>query len=141
MSAEHNAQAVGEIYEAFGKGDIAAILERLSHDVAWEQWLDNHAQKAGTPQLLERHGHDGVVEFFDVVGPWEIHDFQVLDLIAGDRQVAAEIEIDATLPGGGRLHDEELHLWTFGDDGLVVRMRHYTDTAKHMAAARVGAGD
>ena len=134
MSAERNAKAVGEIYEAFGKGDVPAILEKLSHEVSWEQWRDNHAQRDGVPHLLERHGHDGVVEFFGIVDQMDIHDFKVLDVIAGDRQVAAEIEIDATLPGGGRVHDEELHLWTFGDDGLVTRMRHYVDTAKHAAA-------
>jgi hypothetical protein len=30
-------------------------------------------------------------------------------------------------------------LWTFGDDGLITRMRHYVDTAKHMAADRAAA--
>jgi hypothetical protein len=38
----------------------------------------------------------------------------------------------------GRFRDEELHLWTLDDDGQVVRMRHYVDTAKHIAA---GAGE
>jgi ketosteroid isomerase-like protein len=33
------------------------------------------------------------------------------------------------------VRDEEIHLWTFNDAGQVVRLRHYTDTAKHMAAA------
>jgi hypothetical protein len=33
------------------------------------------------------------------------------------------------------LFDEELHLWTFDEDGRVVRLRHYRDTAKHIAAA------
>ena len=70
----------------------------------------------------------------------EVHDFRVLDVIAGERQVAVEVLIDATLPGGGRVRDEELHLWSFGDDGLVTRMRHYVDTAKHVAAERAAAG-
>ncbi len=137
MRAASNGQVVQEIYEAFGKGDVPAILEKLSEDVAWEQWRENHAQTAGTNHLAERRGRDGAAQFFAIVGQMEIHDFKVLDLIAGDRQVAVEVEIDASLPGGGRFHDEELHLWTFGDDGLVTRMRHYTDTAKHMAAAGV----
>jgi len=25
-------------------------------------------------------------------------------------------------------------MWTLGDDGRVTRMRHYVDTAKHIAA-------
>jgi ketosteroid isomerase-like protein len=38
-------------------------------------------------------------------------------------------------PAGGRFRDEELHLWTLGADGRIVRLRHYVDTAKHIAAA------
>jgi uncharacterized protein len=36
--------------------------------------------------------------------------------------------------GGGHYRDEEIHLWTFDDAGKVVRLRHYVDTAKHIAA-------
>jgi hypothetical protein len=53
----------------------------------------------------------------------------VLDLLASDRQVGAEVRIVTD-----SYTDEELHLWTFGDDGLVTRLRHYVDTAKHIAA-------
>ena len=56
--------------------------------------------------------------------------------MANDRQVAAEFVINATPPGAQRYRDEEVHLWTFGDDGKVTRLRHYTDTAKHIAAAK-----
>jgi ketosteroid isomerase-like protein len=28
-----------------------------------------------------------------------------------------------------------MHLWTFNDAGKVTRLRHYTDTAKHLKAA------
>jgi hypothetical protein len=50
--------------------------------------------------------------------------------------VIAEVVIAATLPNGGRFRDEELHLWGFGSDGKINRMRHYVDTAKHIAAER-----
>jgi ketosteroid isomerase-like protein len=44
--------------------------------------------------------------------------------------------LEANLPawGGGHYRDEEMHLWTFDDEGKVTRLRHYTDTAKHIAA-------
>jgi hypothetical protein len=29
-----------------------------------------------------------------------------------------------------------MHLFTFNAEGKVTRLRHYTDTAKHIAAAR-----
>jgi ketosteroid isomerase-like protein len=134
MSATALQSTVSEIYDAFGRGDVPAILDRLSDDVAWESW--EHPKRAeGVPWLVERRGHNGAAEFFGALGGMDIHDFAVLDVIAGDRQVAAEVFLDATVRSTGqRFQDEELHLWTFGDDGRVTRFRHYVDTAKHLAA-------
>lgn len=129
-------ETVQAIYEAFGRGDVPAILEHLAEDVRWEEWADNRAQAAGVPWLLPRHGKSGAIEFFGVVGQFQFHEFQVLSLMEGGNQVAAELAIDATIPASGtRLRDEEIHLWTFDDAGQVVRFRHYIDTAKHIAAA------
>ena len=36
-----NVADVSAIYEAFGKGDIASILNSLSDEVRWEEWTDN----------------------------------------------------------------------------------------------------
>ncbi len=57
-------------------------------------------------------------------------------MMEGPNQVAVEFVIEATLPNGGHYRDEEIHLWTFDDAGKVTRLRHYTDTAKHIAAAK-----
>jgi uncharacterized protein len=119
-----------EIYEAFGRGDIPAILDRLADDVRWEPWADNTAQTAGVPWLMPRTGKAGVLEFFQIVGTLKVLDFRVLSLMAGENQVAAEIEIVTD-----RFSDQECHLWRFNDAGKVERMRHYVDTAKHAAAA------
>jgi hypothetical protein len=35
MSAENNIATVHGIYEAFGKGDVPAILDQLTDDVDW----------------------------------------------------------------------------------------------------------
>lgn len=138
-SVDRNIAAVAAIYEAFGRGDIPAILEPLAEDIRWEEWADNSAQRAGVPWFQPRHGKDGVMAFFGVVGRLRISHFRVLSLLGGGNQVAVEVEIEAEYPEtGGRYRDEELHLWTFDDAGRVVRMRHYTDTAKHIAAARAG---
>lgn len=128
--------SVRKIYEAFGRGDVPFIVDMMSDDVEWEAWSDNSAQAAGVPWLRPRRGKGGVAEFFQLVGQFQIHEFQVLSIMANDRQVAAEFVIDATPPGARRYRDEELHLWTFGDDGRVTRLRHYVDTAKHIAAAQ-----
>lgn len=134
-----NLETVKEIYAAFGRGDIAAILDRCADDVAWEAWADNSAAKAGVPWLLPRHGKTGAAEFFGLIGPMlVVKAFRVLSLMDGGDQVAAEFEIECDVPStGGHYRDEEIHLWMFDAAGKVVRLRHYTDTAKHMRAAGI----
>jgi ketosteroid isomerase-like protein len=131
-----NAATVAAIYDAFGHGDVPAILERLADDVEWDRWPDNFAQRAGVTHLLGRRGRNDVAGFFGVIGAWTVLDFAVLDVIGTGRQVAAEVRASFALPDGARFADEELHLWTFGEDGCVVRFRHYCDTAKHIAVSQ-----
>jgi uncharacterized protein len=138
--AVSNLETVQEIYAAFGRGDIEAIVEKVADDVRWESWeAGNTAQDAGVPDLLPRSGKGGVLEFFGVVGGMQIDDFRVLDFLASERQVVVEVDI-TLVDGDTRMRDEELHLWTFDDEGKVVRLRHYVDTAKHMAFAGVAVG-
>ena len=55
----------------------------------------------------------------------------------GGNQIAATIKIDFTVKETGeRVRDEEIHLWTFDEAGKITGMRHYTDTAKHIKAAK-----
>ena len=129
------ADTVSRIYQAFGDGDVATILGYLDDNVTWDaDWADNSAQRAGVANLTPRRGRDGVAEFFALVGKTTIHEFVVHDLMSSDRQVVVQVTIDTTVLSGGRLRDEELHLWTFGPDGRVVALRHYVDTAKHIRA-------
>lgn len=123
------------IYEAFGRGDIAAVIDFLDEDVAWEAWDDNRAQLAQVPWMAPRRGKSGAAEFFTVAGQMQMHEFRVLSMMSGGNQVAVEVLLDATMPSGRRVRDEEMHLWTLNAAGKVVRMRHYLDTAKHIAAA------
>jgi ketosteroid isomerase-like protein len=60
-------------------------------------------------------------------------------MMEGGGSVAVEFVIEANLPtfGGGHYRDEEMHLWTFNEEGRVSRLRHYTDTAKHIAAYKL----
>jgi ketosteroid isomerase-like protein len=129
-----NLATISDIYAAFGRGDVPAILDRIAPDCRWEAWADNRAQRAGVPTLQPRVGPAGVAEFFVAVAQLQMHDFQLLDALASERQVVAEVEIEYTTPTGKRLRDQELHLWTLDDQQRVIRMRHYVDTAKHIAA-------
>jgi uncharacterized protein len=133
-----NAKTVQAIYEAFGRGDVPAILDRMSEAVEWEQWANpNGGQDAGVPWLVRRSGKEGVAEFFEALAEnLEVHSFQPTNILEGGGQVAATISIDGTATKTGeRFQDEEIHLWTFDESGKVTGMRHYSDTAKHIKAA------
>jgi ketosteroid isomerase-like protein len=121
----------------FGRGDVSAILSHLSEDITWdvteEPWTP-HA--AGVPWLLPRRGREEVMEFFGIVGAWSYERFEVLDMLASETQVAAEIRLTAELPNGKRIDEEVIHLWTFGPDGKVIKLRRMLDTAANIEAAR-----
>jgi ketosteroid isomerase-like protein len=134
MEGMSNLATAQTIYEAFGRGDVPAILDLCSDDVTWEQWEDNRAQKAGIPILQARTGKSGVAEFFAGVATLTMQGFEVVNMMEGANQVAVTFVIEYITPPGGHLRDEEIHLWTFNDAGQVCALRHYIDTAKHIEA-------
>jgi ketosteroid isomerase-like protein len=133
----NNVATVHRIYDAFGKGDIPTIIDCISENVQWEKWADNSAQKAGVPWMQPQKGKEGVVDFFTIAGQLEVKDFQVLSIMANERQVAAECIFEALVPSTGKSYrDEEIHLWTFDEAGKIIGLRHYVDTAKLIVVAK-----
>jgi ketosteroid isomerase-like protein len=130
-------QSVTAMYDAFGRGDVDGILSHLSEGITWdvtdEPWTP-HA--AGVPWLAPRRGRGEVSEFFAIVSAWTYERFEVLDMLVSDTQVAVQIRMTAELPNGSLIDEEVMHLWTFGPDGKVVRLRRFLDTAANIGAAR-----
>lgn len=128
-----NLQSVQGIYEDFGNGNIPGILDRLAADIEWERNGVDH----GVPWLTPGRGKAHVGEFFASLAAVEITKFAPLNLLEGANQVIAVIDIELTVKATGKvIKDEELHLWTFGEDGKVTAFRHVVDTAQHVAAVR-----
>jgi hypothetical protein len=131
------AATVSAIYEAFGRGDVPAILELCDEDVVFDDdTRPSAAQQAGYPLLVAHRGKQGVARFFAELSEYQFSEFQVTDLLTGDRCVAARILLEVTAPSGGTIRDDAMHLWRFADSGLISGMRHYADTAQHLAAWR-----
>lgn len=131
-----NVDTVREIYAAFGRADIPAILDCLADDISWEHWDTEHsAQEAGVPYLRRRNGPGEVAAFFESLEALEFHAFEPVAFLEGNGQVVAVIKVDLTArETGRRFQDVEIHLWTFGPDGKVTGLRHFLDTAKHIDA-------
>lgn len=121
----NHVEALQRIYEAFGRGDVPGILERLAEDVEWDAATQDH----GIPILTERHGRAGVLKFFEALSDYDITHFEVTGMLSGGNQVVATCQVAHTHKSSGRkFNDVELHLWTFDDKGQVIRFRHFADT-------------
>jgi ketosteroid isomerase-like protein len=60
MSAEQNIETAKQMYEAFGRGDVQAILDRVTGDVDWS----TDAAIASAPWYGPKNGKDELVSFF-----------------------------------------------------------------------------
>src|ERR1700723_1126988 len=60
MPAEQNIDTVRQMYEAFGSGDVQAILDRVTDDVDWS----TDAAIASAPWYGPKNGKDELVSFF-----------------------------------------------------------------------------
>jgi ketosteroid isomerase-like protein len=134
--AMSNIDTVKGIYEAFGRGDVPAILEQMSPDVDWD-----YPQTADVPWLKPRRGREGVGAFFRAAGEaLEFRAFVPKEIFASPdgKIVVALVDVEAIVKATGRAfrEEDEIHLWRFGSDGRVARFRHGVDTAKHLAALR-----
>src|SRR5258708_8265448 len=111
------ASTVQEIYSAFGRGDVPAILARLADDVVWETEGPAIISFTGT-----RHGIAETKGFFDAIG--KDHSNPVLtmtDFVASGDTVAAIGRYEATMKATGkRVSSPVAHYWKF-HDGKVAR--------------------
>ena len=133
-----NTKTVGEIYQAFGRGDIESILEHLAEDVVWDHFEHgNSGQDAGLPYLEERSGKGEVGGFFAALNETlEFEDFSPVDLLRSDDRVIGVIdETVVNRRTGKRFTDRAVHIWSFDAEGRVTGFEHVIDTAKHIEAA------
>jgi ketosteroid isomerase-like protein len=108
MNQQENLGLVKEIYDAVGRGDVTAILDRVRDDVDWSA----EAASDAAPWYGLRTGKAGVASFF--------------------RDLAESIEITEFAPHSFAAGDDDVHLlvrWTFRSvtTGLQasMTMHHY----------------
>lgn len=129
-----NANVVPEIYEAFGRGDIPAILAKLDEKAEWEYGFAPNE----VPWLTPRRGRAEAGKFFESLAAVEFHNFVPKVILAGENIVVAVADISFTVKKTGKKFSEEdeTHVWRFNDANKVVRFRHCTDTHQHVQAFR-----
>ena len=125
---------VKQIYAAFGRGDVAAIIEQLDDDVEW----DVEVPTPGVPWLQPRRGKSNVPPFFESLAPLTFRTFNPHTFFEDGNRVMAliHLEIDHKTTGRHYSVPYEGHLWVFNAAGKVVKYQHITDTALHQRAAK-----
>jgi ketosteroid isomerase-like protein len=126
MSQQDNIRIVQEIYEAVGRGDVAAILERVAEDADWA------AEAAGdaAPWYGRRTGKEGVAGFFaDINASVEISEFTPHSYASGDDDVQLLVDWTFRPLANGRQTSMTMHHYWQLLDGKVVRFRGSEDSA------------
>lgn len=128
----NNAETVQQMYDAFLRGDVQAILDRVSDDVEWEYG----AAPSDIPWLQTRRGRAGVGEFFSSLQGVEFHRFEPTTIFEKDKLVVALFNVEFTVLSTGKriVEEDEVHIWHFDEQGRVVRFRHRLDTMLHKEA-------
>jgi ketosteroid isomerase-like protein len=122
------------MYAAFGKGDVPAILERLSETVEWEYG----AGDTEVPWLKLRRGRAGAAEFFSSLAGLEITKFAPKTFLEAPGVVVVLLDLEGVVKATGKriVEEDEVHIWHFDAAGKVARFRHRADTQQHLAAVR-----
>jgi ketosteroid isomerase-like protein len=126
-----NIDTVKQMYEAFGRGDIPAILDKLDENVEW----DTDYTSPAAPWLEPRRGKENIPGFFEAVATIGITKFEPHTFGADGNKVVAVIDIEADRQGKHYVIPNEGHLWVFNDQGKVTKYQHMTDTALHWRIA------
>ena len=114
-----NTKVVQQAYEAFGRGDIPALLQLLDGDVQWT-----------SPKSLPHGGHfsgpSGVGKFFEGLGVnWSnlVVDVEAVGDLGRDTVVGI-VRADGTRVAGGKDGYGAVHVFTV-DRGKITRFREY----------------
>ena len=129
-----NLQTTQEIYEAFGRGDVASILSKLSETVDWEYG----ASSSEVPWLQRGQGANGAAAFFSSLAAIQIQKFMPKTFLDGENVVVVLVDIEFTVTATGKrvVEEDEVHIWRFDGEGKVARFRHRIDTQQHALECR-----
>jgi ketosteroid isomerase-like protein len=133
MSADGNIKIISEVYEAFGRGDVAAILGAVADDVDWAA----EASSSGAPWYGVRHGRDEVAKFFEDFGTtMEVEEFTPVSFAANDTDVHSVVRFRAHSRATGKTVAMNLHHFFTMRDGKIAYYRGTEDTAQTEAVLR-----
>ena len=133
MSSDVNIKTITQVYEAFGRGDVAAILDAVTDDVDWAA----ETTSSVAPWYGVRHGKDAVAAFFEAFGStMEVEEFTPVSFAANDTDVLTVVRFRARSRATGKISAMDLHHYFVFRDGKIAYYRGTEDTAQTEAVLR-----
>jgi ketosteroid isomerase-like protein len=119
---KENAQVVRGIYDAFGRGDIEALISSMAEDVSWNA-------PGAAPYSGRRMGRDQVRQFFaDLDRAIQVDQFDIDELISERDKVVVLGRERATSKETGRHFEQEFAHAFVVRDGKIASVHLYDDT-------------
>ena len=124
---------VQDLYAAFGRGDVPAILEMCAPDVTFEVV----GRRSDYPLFGVHQGRDGVQTFFALIEANEAFEqFEPRSLhAAGDLVLALGRSVYTVKRTGKLVSSDWAHVFVVRD-GLIASFREFTDSAQVAEAYR-----
>lgn len=133
---EENVKLVQQMYDAFNRRDIPAVLDMMAEDAEWQSPVTRAVSKE-IPWAQPRHSRAEVAAFFG-----ELKEHMQPDrleplayTVQGDR-VVVEGKNRGTVRANGQSYEHDWVMIFTLRQGQIARMRHYYDTADLLAAIR-----
>jgi uncharacterized protein len=127
MSDNSSVQTVKAAYDAFGRGDIKALLGMVDDNVEW------HALKGAegvAPHAGARRGRAAVEQFFSQLAEsMEVRRFEPKEFIADGDKVAVVGEYEWLIRTTGKPMKADWVMVFTVRNGKVTQFREWTDTA------------
>ncbi len=120
-----NVELVRAVYAAFGAGDVAGVLDRMSPQIVWNE-AENFPYSDGNPYVGPEAVLNGV--FARCVGEWDGFGVQIDEILdAGDTVVATGRYVGVYKATGRAQRTQLVHVWRL-KDGKIVGFQQYADT-------------
>jgi ketosteroid isomerase-like protein len=127
-----NVEMMKGAYEAFGRGDVPAVLGAMDPDIEWREAEGNPYQPTGAAW----RGPDAVLQnlFIKLATEWDAFTVSPLQFHDAGDTVAVEGRYTGTYKDTGKSMDAQFcHVWKIRDD-KVVSFQQYVDTGQWQEA-------
>ena len=131
MSSNDNVKTIQSLYEAFGRGDVSAILDALTDDVDWA----SEAATTEVPWWGVRQGKDAAASFFaELADAAEVLEFTPLTMVGEGDDVLTVVHYRAKNKASGKAVDMEIHHHFHFRGDKISRYRGSEDTLQTLRA-------